>query len=352
MLLDSCIQLMSSSLKQDICGLHAPGTLLTNITSNQVDKCIHPELQYACLYWIQHLQKSGAQLYDNDDVHQFLKDHLLHWLEALGWMGKTSEGILAIISLEAQILVSHLYNILGNHTNLHKADKSPDLHAFIHDAKRFALYSRSVIELAPLQLYCSALVFAPEKSIVRRRFEKYVPLWLPKKSKLQANWNAALQTLEGHSDWVTSVAFSPNGKMVASGSHDRTVRLWDAVTGAALQTLEGHSEVTSVAFSPDGKMVASGSHDGTVRLWDAVTGAALQTLAVGASIGSTFPGSSEQSRALSVIKEWVTEDGERILWLPTDYRATCVAVWKELVVLGHSSGRISLLQFAQGLKLV
>ena len=66
---------------------------------------------------------------------------------------------------------------------------------------------------------------------------------------------------------------------MASGSYDNTVRLWDAVTGAALQTLEGHSSgVSSVAFSPDGKVVVSGSHDEIVRLWDVVTGAALQTL--------------------------------------------------------------------------
>jgi WD40 repeat protein len=75
------------------------------------------------------------------------------------------------------------------------------------------------------------------------------------------------------------VAFSPDGKQVVSGSGDETVRLWDAATGAALQTLEGHTDyVRSVAFSPDGKQVVSGSDDETVRLWDAATGAALQTL--------------------------------------------------------------------------
>ena len=99
-----CIQLMSISLKQDICCLEAPGALVTNIESSQVEKCLPAELQYACLYWVQHLKRSGAQLYNQ--VYQFLQDHLLHWLEALGWIGKTSEGILAIISLESIALVS------------------------------------------------------------------------------------------------------------------------------------------------------------------------------------------------------------------------------------------------------
>jgi WD40 repeat protein len=79
-----------------------------------------------------------------------------------------------------------------------------------------------------------------------------------------------LRTLLGHGDFVNSVAFSPDGKMLASGGDDQTIKLWRVADGAELKTLTGHQDyVASVAFSPDGQRLASGggAQDKTVRLW-------------------------------------------------------------------------------------
>ena len=75
------------------------------------------------------------------------------------------------------------------------------------------------------------------------------------------------------------MAFSPDGKRLASASTDRTVKVWDAATGQETLTLKGHTDqVTSVAFSPDGQRLASASDDETVKVWDAATGQEILTL--------------------------------------------------------------------------
>ena len=76
-------------------------------------------------------------------------------------------------------------------------------------------------------------------------------------------------TLKGHSHFVSSVSFSPDGNRIVSGSFDRTVKVWDAQTGQETRTLKGHSGVvSSVSFSPDGKRIVSGSGDQTLKVWD------------------------------------------------------------------------------------
>ena len=89
--------------------------------------------------------------------------------------------------------------------------------------------------------------------LARRRvlYEKYfgmrIPSWIKTCPKVADNWSPCLQTLEGHTDWVRSVAFSHDGRRLASGSDDDTVRIWDTETGALQQTLEGHTAWVNVS---------------------------------------------------------------------------------------------------------
>ena len=87
-------------------------------------------------------------------------------------------------------------------------------------------------------------------------------------------WSPELLQLYGHDSQVLSVAFSPDGSKIISGSSDKTIRLWDATIGVEmLPPLRGHDDwIHSVAFSPDGSKIISGSSDKTIRVWDASTG--------------------------------------------------------------------------------
>ena len=119
----------------------------------------------------------------------------------------------------------------------------------------------------------TSAAFSPDgKTLVTASWDNTARLWDAASGKL-------LHTLEGHTSIVISAAFSPDGKRVVTASGDYTARLWDASSGKLLHTLEGHtSNVESAAFSPDGKSVVTASEDKTARLWDAASGKLLHTL--------------------------------------------------------------------------
>jgi WD40 repeat protein len=171
---------------------------------------------------------------------------------------------------------------------------------------------------------------------------------------------------------VRSVAFSHDLSKLASASHDITVKVWDASSGACLQTLEGHSDsVRSVAFSHDSSKLASASHDNTVKVWDASSGVCLQTLNIGKALyylsfnpTSSFlhseigpiaihsPGTSSKiavvelvlpqylGTSLSSDSTWIKYNNRNLLWIPSEYRPSCSAVCGNRVGMGVGTGRV------------
>jgi hypothetical protein len=92
----NCIQIMSagtSGLQEDICGLQYPGTPKCDVSADTVKDRIPAELQYACRYWVEHLKRGKVKVEDNDSVHAFLKEHMLHWLEVSRLLGTISEAL-------------------------------------------------------------------------------------------------------------------------------------------------------------------------------------------------------------------------------------------------------------------
>ena len=217
--------------------------------------------------------------------------------------------------------------------------------ALVEDMRRFVLLNKDVIEAFPMQTYISALIFCPIQSKKRQLFKDDGPEWIVTKPIIEEGWNPCLQTFEGHSGFVNSVAFSPDGQKIVSGSNDQTVRVWDAAAGTPLQTLKGHSDpVKSIAFSPDGQKIVSGSNDQTVRVWDAAAGTPLQTLKGHSdSVKSIATSLASHLKTILVNHHWVVINGKKVLWLPHNRRATCFDSLENVLVIGSQSGIVTIM---------
>ncbi|KAL4898836.1 hypothetical protein BDW74DRAFT_184337 [Aspergillus multicolor] len=163
-LVSSSIRSLHKSLRRNPYGLRRYGILTDEIVIPTDDPLL--PYMYSCIYWVFHLLKLNNQLRyevgltDTGAIHRFLKESFLYWLEALALKKQISHLVTSIRPLKDACV------------------GSPAIEEFLQDAWRFLMYNHSIIRQAPLQIYCSALVFAPTDSTVRRQFEKDIPYFL------------------------------------------------------------------------------------------------------------------------------------------------------------------------------
>ncbi|VUC27847.1 unnamed protein product [Clonostachys rosea] len=236
-----CLELLSSDnrLRYDICDLRELAKPKSTVSQEKLDSSLPREAQYACLYWIHHLKEGRAILRDEGQPHMFLRTHFLHWLEALSLMGRLRESIR--LTQELQTLVD--------------PNEGIEIMEFLHDAHRFILRFYAIGDQAPLQFYSSALLFAPQRSVIKTTFQRHIT-WIKQKPITEYDWDPCLQTLESYDASVDIVAFSRDDRSVTSGSAYFPVNIWDTTTGELRHTYDGDRMVESMTFSGDGQLAA------------------------------------------------------------------------------------------------
>ncbi|KAF5580443.1 nacht and wd40 domain protein [Fusarium subglutinans] len=256
-ILEKCIDLMGTGLYQDMCDLQHPGGRIEALAPSVVDRCIPQYLQYCCHHWIDHLgslteERRNVFLENDGFIHQFLREKFLIWLEALSLLRQIHVAILAMSRLQKMT---------------EKAD-CPDLHVLVEDAMPFLRENSWIIERAPMQIYVSALLFSPGKSIIRKQFSQFMPRWIQVVSPPRLIWNPELLILGGSEKSHLSFAFSPDNTVLASAGYTGPVKLWDVATGIELQRLEFRESICCMAFSEDGKQIALGGLGEFLCVWE------------------------------------------------------------------------------------
>ncbi|QRV96780.1 hypothetical protein RhiJN_24798 [Ceratobasidium sp. AG-Ba] len=262
-LADHCLEIMVKELRFNVCNIESSYKRNREIDGleQRIQQMIKPHWIYSCTYWADYiLDVPGTPNLELFETF-LLGPCMLYWIETLSLLGRFDIGL------------SRIQDLL-NHFSLRQDISSPV--AELKDILRFMqTFSIPIRESAP-HVYVSGLAFIPSRSLMKRVHAKHFQGGLIIKKGAISDWSNWSQSM-AHEGSIHAVSFSPDGRRVISGSSDRTVRVWDAATGALVgDPLAGHSSlVRSVAFSPDGHRIVSGSSDKTVRVWNASTGVAI-----------------------------------------------------------------------------
>ncbi|KAG8752022.1 POC1 centriolar protein A [Serendipita sp. 396] len=302
-----CLQTMSRELCFNICRLESSYVLNKDIPDfkERVSKYISKELQYGCIYWPTHVANSNGTSCSGEigtDVVRFTEnEYPLYWMEVTSALSKVSKAI-------------------GDLQDIGNCSLEGGTKARINDIRRFLIAFLTPISESIPHIYISAIPLAPRRSYIRRATRDSFTKLMSAFIGCSESWPEPPREWQGHTSYVISVVFSPDGRWIVSGSWDKTIRLWDAETGQSLgEPLRGHTRaVTSVGFSPDGRRIVSGSWDETICLWDAETGQSLGEPLRGHTQAVTSVGFSPDGRRIvsgsedMTIRLWDAETGQSL----------------------------------------
>ncbi|KIK53603.1 hypothetical protein GYMLUDRAFT_927538 [Collybiopsis luxurians FD-317 M1] len=304
----NCMGILQSRLELNMCDLQTSWKLDSEVANLQikVKDRFGNELGYALQYWIPHLIEQEANDSLLELMSMLMKKKILFWIEGMNLMQKKEDCFKQVLDLQRWLT---------------KIDTPSALKGSMVGVERLVqAFTQTTASLSTPHLYLSSLATefstTPSATQWQKEFGNVpnvtctgvsnhggeilqiqhqggvntvacssngLKLVSGSADRTVCIWDALtgeqLLQMKGHTDWVRSVAFSSNGSKVMSGSDDTTVRLWNALTGEQEMIMNGHTNyIYSVAFSPDSRKVVSGSKDKTIRMWDAVTGNTLMEM--------------------------------------------------------------------------
>ncbi|RTE82895.1 hypothetical protein BHE90_002578 [Fusarium euwallaceae] len=338
-LAESCLRVMRTSLRENMCELGSPDTRKTWVTQEKVNHCLSPHVQYACLHWVDHVEQAPMDLVAGKVVLEFLEIHLLHWLEALSFLNRVLESVIMVERLHSATQDAGL----------------PQLSELLSDLIRFTGANAGVMDLAPLQVYSMALVFAPLKSRVRIVFKAQVPDWISIQPQVKDHWSDCLHRLRNprYGGQVSHLSFSPDSKLLASLTRTGVVSVWDVKTG--VQVLEQNSGTLfdvarSVVFSTDSALVIVVSV-ARIKVWRVATGECVYNLCHPQSnVTSTTlltPGLIASGSGMGDIRVWEVGTGRLVSKLQGHRKpviALAVSADEKLLASGSDDGKMIIWQ--------